>query len=104
MYADALVEVPRIREVKGLLRGRAMRFTRDCTYRRLNEGVRDEEQLRTLVLADVNEEFGSVILIMILAGIVSFVVQRILERLFPRPDVSSAANLQRDETGDGGDA
>ncbi len=103
MYADALVMVDGLRGIKGVLRGRVLRAARNRTYHWLNEGVRDEEQLRTLVLADVNEEFGSIILIMILGGVISFVVQRILERLFPKPDVSTDANLHRSADG-GGDA
>lgn len=86
LSAEALDEVPRLREVKGLKRGKLLRFTRDRTYHWLNEGVRDETQLRTLVLADVNKEFSSFILLMILAGVVSFCVQRILERLFPKTE------------------
>lgn len=84
LAADALDEVEGLRDVKGLKRGKVIRLARDRTYHWLNEGVRKEDELRTLVLADVTEEYGSVILLMILAGVVSFVVQRILERLFPK--------------------
>lgn len=97
MYADALMEVPRFHEVKGLRRGKVLKSTRDSAYHWLQQGVRDEEQLRTLVLADVEKEYGSVILIMILAGIVSFCVQRILERLFPK-ELRKFANLDEEQS------
>lgn len=84
LRAEVDLHVEGIRDIKGLRRAALVRFTKDSTYRHLNDGVRDEAKLRNLVLADVEEKYGSVILLMLLAGVVSFVVQRILERLFPK--------------------
>ena len=84
LRADAVLNVSGFGDIKGLKRAAIIRFTKDSAYRHINDGIRDETKLRNLVLADVEEKYGSVILLMILAGIVSFVVQRILERIFPK--------------------
>lgn len=84
LRADAVLQVEGFRDIKGLKRAAIVRFTKDRAFHYLNQGVRDEAKLRNLVLADVEAKYGSVILLMILAGVVSFVIQRILERLFPK--------------------
>lgn len=85
LRADAALQVEGFADIKGLKRAAVIRFTKDRAYYYLNQGIRDEAKLRNLVLADVEAKYGSVILLMILAGVVSFIVQRILERLFPKP-------------------
>lgn len=84
MFADALVEVPDIWEVKGLRRAAILRFTRDAVYRQINQGERDAAVIKFRVNQEVVEEYGSVVLSVILMAIVSFIVQRILERIFPK--------------------
>jgi hypothetical protein len=49
----------------------------------VNEGVRDKDELLRRVQADIEQEFGSIILLAILAAVVQFVVLRILKRIFP---------------------
>ena len=84
MFADALVEVNGLWEVKGLKRAAVLRFTRDAVYRQINSGERDPAVIKFRVNQEVEEEYGSVILTALLMAIVSFIVQRILERVFPK--------------------
>ncbi len=84
LRADAALHVEGFGDIKGLKRAAIIRFTKDSAYRHINDGIRDETKLRNLVLADVEEKYGSVILIAVLMAVVSFVITRILERIFPK--------------------
>ena len=84
MYAEALIELEGLRDIKGVRRGNLLRFTRDATFRRINDGVRNEKDLLRLVQHDVELRYGSVILTAIIIAVVGFIVRRILERLFPK--------------------
>jgi uncharacterized YccA/Bax inhibitor family protein len=84
LRADAAMQVEGFADIKGLKRAAIIRFTKDSAYRHINDGIRDETKLRNLVLADVEEKYGSVILVAVLMAVVSFVITRILERIFPK--------------------
>lgn len=83
MFADAVVEVRGLREIHGLRRAKLLRFVRDATYKQLNSGVRDEGEVVDLVLQETEEEYGGVIATAIIIAIVSFIVTKILRRIWP---------------------
>lgn len=84
VFGDTKIYVPGFTDLKGIERQKIFDFVWDACYRCANDGLRDERKIRRRVLRETRAAFSSVILVMILAGIVSFVVQRILERLFPK--------------------
>jgi hypothetical protein len=83
LFADA-DDVPGVRGVKTMVRYRAMRFIRDRTYEELNQGKRDPVEIEARVLRETEMEFGTLILAAVLMALVSFIVTRILERIFPK--------------------
>jgi hypothetical protein len=86
MFADAELMVEGLRNVKTRPRWRAMRFVRDETYLCVNEGVRDKDEILRRVMGKTEEEFGSIILLAVLAALVQFIVLRILKRIFPEEE------------------
>lgn len=84
VYGDCKLYVAGINDVKGLQRQRLFDCVWEETHSCINKGLRDERKIRRQVLRTAREKYGSVVLLMVIAGIVSFVVQRILERLFPK--------------------
>jgi hypothetical protein len=87
MFADAELLVEGLRNVKTRPRWRAMRFVRDETFRCVNEGIRDKDEILRRVKEKTEEEFGSIILLAVLAALVQFIVLRILRRIWPDEDI-----------------
>lgn len=82
LYADAYLDVQGVSEIKGLLRGRVLRAVRDQIYKEINEGERDPRVLEVLVYHEIQKQFKGVVLTAVLLAIISYFVQKILERLF----------------------
>lgn len=83
LYADALVQVDGIWEVKGLRRGALLRYTRDAVYERLNAGMRNPAEIEAEVYQQVYAAYHSVVVTAIIMAVVSFIVRKILEHIFP---------------------
>jgi hypothetical protein len=71
-------ELRAIREGEGLVRDAVL-----SVRRHLKDGVRDRKEMQSLVAADLEEKYAGVVAIAILMAVVSFVVRRILEKIFP---------------------
>jgi hypothetical protein len=88
MFADAELYVEGLRNVKTRPRWRAMRYVRDETYRYVNEGIRDKDEILRRVKEGAEQEFGSIILLAVLAALVQFIVLKILRRIWPDEEIA----------------
>lgn len=91
IHADAMIFVDGLRRVKTQRRKRLVQSCIDETYKILNEGVRDRDEVQRRVQEICRARFSSLVFLWIISACVQWVVSRILDHIWKEPSDEHAA-------------